>query len=282
MAPVPPFWDIFQWQNFPGNLNTWPNTSSKRIFLLPFLQPKKKCPKIYAVTLVLPLKVFHLLCTWNTKQVPMYSKYCPNLMHTYRHRYPQHKRPNIYVALFVFIYKKSVNFVKRIRFIVTHSQFLFHLIFSTNDRGYDELSKYLRTNPHNKSSKPVSPVPYQCSCVFLGHLLSRKTIRAFVKIHLDTVIMPDRISHSSCGVAVGVTEFSRSSGRALPYVQAGQSARLTYLCASREQREVPTFFRPTRERLLLISNWAIWRSRTSCTSWSWPASLPERGKNRPE
>ena len=57
MAPVPPFWDICQWKNFPGNLNTWPNTSSKRFFLLPFLQPKKKPPKIYAVTLVLPLKV---------------------------------------------------------------------------------------------------------------------------------------------------------------------------------------------------------------------------------
>ena len=41
MAPVPPFWDICQWQNFPGNLNTWPNTSSKRFFLLIFLQPKK-------------------------------------------------------------------------------------------------------------------------------------------------------------------------------------------------------------------------------------------------
>ena len=56
MASVPPFWDICQWENFPGNLNTWPNTSLKRFFLLPFLQPKKKCPKIYAVTLVLPLK----------------------------------------------------------------------------------------------------------------------------------------------------------------------------------------------------------------------------------
>ena len=55
MALVPPFWDICWWQNFPGNLNTWPNTSSKHFFLLPFLQPKKKCPKIYVVTLVLPL-----------------------------------------------------------------------------------------------------------------------------------------------------------------------------------------------------------------------------------
>ena len=45
MAPVPPFWDICQWQNFPGNLNTWPNTSSKRFFLLPFLQPKKNVKK---------------------------------------------------------------------------------------------------------------------------------------------------------------------------------------------------------------------------------------------
>ena len=41
MAPVPPFWDICQCQNFPGNLNTWPDASSKRFFLLPFLQPKK-------------------------------------------------------------------------------------------------------------------------------------------------------------------------------------------------------------------------------------------------
>ena len=41
MAPVPPFWDICQWQNFLGNLNTWPNTSRKRFVLLPFLQPKK-------------------------------------------------------------------------------------------------------------------------------------------------------------------------------------------------------------------------------------------------
>ena len=40
IAPVPPFWDICQWQNFPGNLNTWPNTSWKRFVLLPFLQPK--------------------------------------------------------------------------------------------------------------------------------------------------------------------------------------------------------------------------------------------------
>ena len=64
MAPVPPFWDICQWQNFPGNLNTWPNTSSKRFFLLPFLQPKKKCPKIYAVTLVLPLKKIWKITTY--------------------------------------------------------------------------------------------------------------------------------------------------------------------------------------------------------------------------
>ena len=45
MAPVPPFWDICQWQNFPGDLNTWPNTSSKRFFLLAFLQPKKNVQK---------------------------------------------------------------------------------------------------------------------------------------------------------------------------------------------------------------------------------------------
>ena len=31
--------------NFPGNLNTWPNTSLKRFFLLPFLQPKKNVQK---------------------------------------------------------------------------------------------------------------------------------------------------------------------------------------------------------------------------------------------
>ena len=48
MASVPPFWDICQWQNVPGILNTWQNTSSKRFFLLPFLQFKK---------MVLPLKV---------------------------------------------------------------------------------------------------------------------------------------------------------------------------------------------------------------------------------
>ena len=45
MAPVPPFWDICQWQNFPGNLNTWPNTSLKRFVLLPFLQLKKNVQK---------------------------------------------------------------------------------------------------------------------------------------------------------------------------------------------------------------------------------------------
>ena len=45
MAPVPPFWNICQWQNFPGNLNTWLNTFSKRFFLLPFLQPKKNVQK---------------------------------------------------------------------------------------------------------------------------------------------------------------------------------------------------------------------------------------------
>ena len=45
MAPVPPFWDICQWQNFPGNLNTWPNTSSKRFFLLPFVEPKRNIQK---------------------------------------------------------------------------------------------------------------------------------------------------------------------------------------------------------------------------------------------
>ena len=45
MAPVPPFSDICQWQNFPGNLNTWPNTSPKRFFLLPFLQSKKNVQK---------------------------------------------------------------------------------------------------------------------------------------------------------------------------------------------------------------------------------------------
>ena len=41
MTAVPPFWDICQWQNFPGNLNIWPNTSLNGFFLLPFLQPKK-------------------------------------------------------------------------------------------------------------------------------------------------------------------------------------------------------------------------------------------------
>ena len=45
LRKVPPFWDIFQWQNFPGNLNTWPNKSSKCFFLLPFLQPKKNVQK---------------------------------------------------------------------------------------------------------------------------------------------------------------------------------------------------------------------------------------------
>ena len=56
MARVPPFWDICKWKNFSENLNTWPNTSSKRFFLPPFLQSKKKFPKIYAVTLMFPLK----------------------------------------------------------------------------------------------------------------------------------------------------------------------------------------------------------------------------------
>ena len=55
MAPVPPFWDIFQWQNFPRNLNTWPNTSSKRFLLLPFLQPKKNVQKTMLLHRCCPL-----------------------------------------------------------------------------------------------------------------------------------------------------------------------------------------------------------------------------------
>ena len=55
MAPVPPFWDICQWQNLPGNLNTWPNTSSKRFFLLPFLQPKKNVQKSMLLRRCCPL-----------------------------------------------------------------------------------------------------------------------------------------------------------------------------------------------------------------------------------
>ena len=58
MALVPPFWDICQWQNFPGNSNTWPNTSSKRLFLLPFLQPKKDVQKSMLLHWCCPLMYF--------------------------------------------------------------------------------------------------------------------------------------------------------------------------------------------------------------------------------
>ena len=36
---------LFNKKNYPGNLNTWLNSSSKRFFLLPFLQPKKNVQK---------------------------------------------------------------------------------------------------------------------------------------------------------------------------------------------------------------------------------------------
>ena len=58
IAPSPPFWDICQWQNFPQNLNTWPNTASKRFFLLPFLQPKKNFQKSMLLHWCCPLKKF--------------------------------------------------------------------------------------------------------------------------------------------------------------------------------------------------------------------------------
>ena len=56
IASVPPFWNICQWQNFPGNLSTWPNTSSKRFFLLPFLRPKKNVQKSMLLHWCCPLK----------------------------------------------------------------------------------------------------------------------------------------------------------------------------------------------------------------------------------
>ena len=65
MALVPPFWDIYQWQNFPGNLNTWPNTSSKRFFLLPFLQPKKNVQKSMLLHWCCPLSSRHWVL-WST------------------------------------------------------------------------------------------------------------------------------------------------------------------------------------------------------------------------
>ena len=67
MASVPPFWDICQWQNFPGDLNTWPNTSSKRFFLLPFLQPKKNVQKSMLLHWCCPLKIYSRLVTLEKK-----------------------------------------------------------------------------------------------------------------------------------------------------------------------------------------------------------------------
>ena len=67
MVPVPPFWDICQWQNFPGNLNTWPNTSSKRFFLLPFLQPKKNVQKSMLLHWYYPLNCLWVIGVWNVE-----------------------------------------------------------------------------------------------------------------------------------------------------------------------------------------------------------------------
>ena len=64
MAPVLPFWDICQWQNFPGNSNTWLNTSSKRFFLLRFLQPKKNVQKSMLLHWCCPLRGTTSLTTW--------------------------------------------------------------------------------------------------------------------------------------------------------------------------------------------------------------------------
>ena len=55
MAPVPPFWDTCQWQIFPWKLKYTAKYILKAFFLTTFPSTQKKCPKIYAVTLVLPL-----------------------------------------------------------------------------------------------------------------------------------------------------------------------------------------------------------------------------------
>ena len=74
MAPVPPFWDICQWKNFPGNLNTWPNTSSKRFFLLLFLQPKKNVQKSMLLHWCCPLIFYCWIFLFNFRNL-FYSFY---------------------------------------------------------------------------------------------------------------------------------------------------------------------------------------------------------------
>ena len=59
MAPVPPIWDICQWQKFPWKLKYMAKYILKAFFLTTFPSTQKKCSKIYAVTLVLPLKKYY-------------------------------------------------------------------------------------------------------------------------------------------------------------------------------------------------------------------------------
>ena len=102
MAPVPPFWDICQWQNFPGNLKTWPNTSSKRFFLLPFLQPKKNvqksmllhwcCPLTFSLMKRLTLNMNFLWqqCTFQIRKYQLTRNwpYINSLWNNYRSDWP--------------------------------------------------------------------------------------------------------------------------------------------------------------------------------------------------
>ena len=80
MAPVPPFWDICQWQNFPGNLNTWPNTYSKRFFLLPFLQPKKNVQKSKLLHWCCPLRAYETV--WSARKIALVALSAEQERHT--------------------------------------------------------------------------------------------------------------------------------------------------------------------------------------------------------
>ena len=99
MAPVPPFWDICQWQNFPGKLNTWPNTSSKRFFVLPFLQPKQNVQKSMLLHWCCPLRKLHSLvlyiCFIGNKRVVVFNRELKEKFHNDEtgwmiKKYPRH------------------------------------------------------------------------------------------------------------------------------------------------------------------------------------------------
>ena len=80
MAPVPPFWDICQWQNFPRNLNTWPNTSTKRFFLLPFIQPKKNVQKSMLLHWCCPWSACETL--WSAREIASVALWAEQERHT--------------------------------------------------------------------------------------------------------------------------------------------------------------------------------------------------------